>query len=72
MVEFALSEEQEMLRELAHEFARDTVRPNAEHWENNSEFPVEAIAEAHSLGLTNLHIPAEYGGMGMGLSLIHI
>ena len=67
MVEFALSEEQEMLRELAHEFARDTVRPNAEHWENNSEFPVEAIAEAHSLGLTNLHIPAEYGGMGMGM-----
>ena len=67
MVEFALSEEQEMLRELAHEFARDTVRPNAEHWENNSEFPVVAIAEAHSLGLTNLHIPAEYGGMGMGI-----
>ena len=39
MVEFILSEEQEMLRELAHEFARDTVRPNAEHWDANSEFP---------------------------------
>ena len=61
MVEFALSEEQEMLRELAHEFARDIVRPNAEHWDANSEFPIEAISEAHSLGLTNLH-----------LSLIHI
>ena len=65
MVEFALSEEQEMLRELAHEFARDIVRPNAEHWDDKSEFPTEAIAEAHALGLTNLHIPAEYGGMGM-------
>ena len=67
MVEFALSEEQEMLRELAHEFARDIVRPNAEHWDDKSEFPTEAIAEAHALGLTNLHIPAEYGGMGMGI-----
>ena len=67
MVEFGLSEEQEMLRELAHEFARDTVRPNAEHWDTNSEFPIEAISEAHALGLTNLHIPAEYGGMGMGI-----
>ena len=67
MVEFALSEEQEMLRELAHEFARDIVRPNAEHWDAKSEFPTEAIAEAHALGLTNLHIPSEYGGMGMGI-----
>ena len=56
-----------MLRELAHEFARDIVRPNAEHWDDKSEFPTEAIAEAHALGLTNLHIPAEYGGMGMGI-----
>ncbi|MDP6885563.1 MAG: acyl-CoA dehydrogenase family protein [Candidatus Thalassarchaeaceae archaeon] len=67
MADFALSEEQEMLRELAHEFARDSVRPHAEHWDTNSEFPIEAITEAHSLGLTNLHIPAEYGGMGMGI-----
>ena len=68
MADFGLSEEQEMLRELAHEFARDSVRPHAEHWDLENEFPLEAIAEAHALGLTNLHIPAEYGGMGMGIS----
>ena len=28
------------------------------------EFPLDTIAEAHSLGLTNLHIPEEYGGEG--------
>tara|TARA_B100001996_G_scaffold322884_1_gene267853 strand:+ start:13 stop:1080 length:1068 start_codon:yes stop_codon:yes gene_type:complete len=38
----------------------------AEHWDENSEFPMEAIAEAHELGLMNLHIPEEYGGMGFG------
>jgi len=68
MADFRLSEEQEMLRELAHEFSRNSVRPHAEHWDTNNEFPLDAISEAHSLGLTNLHIPTEYGGMGMGIS----
>jgi len=68
MADFRLSEEQEMLRELAHEFSRDSVRPHAEHWDTNNEFPLDAISEAHSLGLTNLHIPSEFGGMGMGIS----
>ena len=66
MVDFTLSEEQLMLQELAHEFAMDNVRPNAEHWDANSEFPIEAIKIAHELGLMNLHIPEAYGGMGMG------
>ena len=66
MVDFTLSEEQQMLQELAHEFATDNVRPPAEHWDENSEFPMEAIKVAHELGLMTLHIPAAYGGMGMG------
>ena len=66
MVDFTLSEEQQMLQELAHEFATDNVRPHAEHWDANSEFPMEAIQVAHELGLMNLHIPEAYGGMGMG------
>tara|TARA_B100001996_G_C18635263_1_gene583444 strand:+ start:229 stop:1377 length:1149 start_codon:yes stop_codon:yes gene_type:complete len=66
MVDFTLSEEQQMLRELANEFATENVRPMAEHWDENSEFPMEAIEAAHELGLMNLHIPEAYGGMGMG------
>ena len=66
MVDFTLSEEQQMLQELAREFATENVRPMAEHWDAESEFPMEAIAAAHELGLMNLHIPEAYGGMGMG------
>ncbi len=66
MVDFTLSEEQQMLRELANEFATENVRPMAEHWDENSEFPMEAIEAAHELGLMNLHVPEAYGGMGMG------
>ena len=67
MVNFQLDEMQEMLRELAHEFAIDEIRPNAEHWDANSEYPREAIQAAHEMGLLNLHIPEDYGGPGLGL-----
>jgi acyl-CoA dehydrogenase len=67
MVNFQLDEMQEMLRELAHEFAVDEIRPNAEHWDTNSQYPKEAIQAAHEMGLLNLHIPEDYGGPGLGL-----
>ena len=66
MVDFTLSEEQQMLQELAREFATENIRPMAEHWDSESEFPMDAIAAAHELGLMNLHIPEAYGGSGMG------
>ena len=67
MVDFQLDEMQEMLRELAHEFAVDEIRPNAEHWDLNSEYPKDAINAAHEMGLLNLHISEDYGGPGLGI-----
>ena len=66
MVNFQLDEMQEMLRELAQEFAIEEIRPNAEHWDEQSIYPKEAIMKAHEMGLLNLHIPEEYGGPGLG------
>ena len=66
MVDFQLDEMQQMLRELAHEFAVDEIRPNAEHWDLTSEYPKDAINSAHEMGLLNLHIPEIYGGAGLG------
>ena len=51
MVNFVLDEMQEMLKELAHEFARDEIRPYAEHWDLNSEYPKDTILAAHEMGL---------------------
>ena len=65
MVDFQLDEMQEMLRELAHQFALEEIRPNAEHWDLNSEYPKDAIKAAHEMGLLNLHISEEYGGPGL-------
>jgi len=66
MVNFQLDEMQEMLKELAHEFAVEEIRPHAEHWDEASIYPLEAIRAAHESGLLNLHIPEAYGGPGLG------
>jgi len=66
MVALDLDEMQQMLQELAHQFALDEIRPNAEHWDKESEYPLQAIKAADELGLLNLHIPEAYGGAGLG------
>lgn len=56
-----------MLRDLAHDFAAEHIRPKSEEWDQSSEYPMDAIAAAHEAGLMNLHVPEAYGGMGMGV-----
>ena len=65
MVEFDLSEEQEMLAELARDFADQELIPNAEHWDKNGIFSEESINKARELGLLNCTIPVDYGGLGL-------
>ena len=38
MVDFQLDEMQAMLKELAHEFAQDEIRPHAEHWDETAHY----------------------------------
>ena len=66
MVDFALSEEQLMLQELARDFANEEIKPNAGRWDKDSEFPRDAIRKASDNGLLTLKIPEKYGGGGMG------
>src|SRR5919206_2468714 len=65
-VSFALTDEQKALRELAREFAVKEIRPRAAEYDEHSTHPVDVIAKAHELGLMNLHVPEEYGGLGLG------
>jgi acyl-CoA dehydrogenase len=67
MVDFALSEEQQQLRALAHEFAEKEIVPRAAHHDATGEFPREICRKAWELGLMNTHIPEAYGGPGLGV-----
>ena len=65
-VSFALTDEQKALRELAHEFSAKEIRPKEAEYDEKMQHPVEVIEKAHELGLMNLHVPEEYGGLGLG------
>jgi acyl-CoA dehydrogenase len=67
MIDFRPSEEQNQFRDLAREFARKEIIPKAQHHDETGEYPMEICRKAWELGLMNTHIPAEYGGLGLGV-----
>jgi acyl-CoA dehydrogenase len=64
-ISFALTEEQRGLRAMAREFAEKEIRPVAAEHDVHMRHPAEVIAKAHELGLMNVHVPEEYGGLGL-------
>ena len=51
-LDFSLTQEQEAIKQLAHEFAEKEIRPVAAHHDETEEFPYEVVKKAHRLGLT--------------------
>ena len=66
MIGYELTETQKMYQDTARNFARDHIRPVAEHHDHTGEFPWEVLRKAHELGLLSSMIPEEYGGTGLG------
>jgi acyl-CoA dehydrogenase len=66
MVDFTLTDEQKALREMAHDFAANEIRPVAWDYDKDGTWPQELIEKAWELGLMNTHIEEEYGGPGAG------
>src|SRR5688500_15531036 len=64
-ISFELTDEQKALRGLAREFAEKEIRPNAAEYDEHQTHPADVIAKAHELGLMNVHVPEEYGGLGL-------
>jgi acyl-CoA dehydrogenase len=65
VVDFTLTDEQQSMRELAHEFAEKEIRPVAWEYDRDATWPQDIIDKAWELGLMNIHLPAEYGGPGL-------
>jgi alkylation response protein AidB-like acyl-CoA dehydrogenase len=64
-LDFSLTQEQEEIRQLAHEFAEKEIRPVAARYDESEDFPYDVVRKAHSVGLTPAaFIPEEYGGQG--------
>lgn len=61
---FDLSADLKMLQELACDFTLKEITPKAEHYDRTGEWPWKIFHKAREVGLVNLNIPEEYGGMG--------
>src|SRR6478735_8109000 len=65
MVDFTLTDEQNALREMAHDFAEKEIRPVAWEYDRDGTWPQKVIDKAHEVGLMNTHVAEEYGGPGL-------
>ncbi|MCX6146330.1 MAG: acyl-CoA dehydrogenase family protein [Candidatus Kapabacteria bacterium] len=64
-MDFLLTEDQLMLREMVRKFAKEKIEPVASDNERNHRFPKDIIKEAGELGLMGIAYPDTYGGAGM-------
>ena len=63
---FALSTETQALVETAERFTKDEIIPKAAYYDTTGDYPWDIVQKAHATGLMNLHVPQEYGGLGIG------
>jgi len=66
MMEFELTEEQQMLRDAVREFVNAEVKPIARDIDENEEIPRTLIDKIADLGFLGAVFPEEYGGGGFG------
>ncbi|MEM9689302.1 MAG: acyl-CoA dehydrogenase family protein [Pseudomonadota bacterium] len=64
-MQFALTEDQEMIRDAARDFAQNEIAPVAAQFDQSGEFPIDTIAKAGELGFMGVEVPEEYGGAGL-------
>jgi len=62
---FELSEEQIMFRDMARRFAKQEMLPTLKDYERQRKVNYDVIKKMASLGLIGAHIPQEYGGLGL-------
>jgi len=66
-MDYLLTEEQKMVKDLAKQIAEEKIKPVAAEYDEKEEFPwdiVKIIAESDLFGV---YIPEQYGGMGGGV-----
>jgi butyryl-CoA dehydrogenase len=63
-MQFILSNEDLMMRDLFRKFTENEVEPIAAEVDENEEFPVETVKKMTKLGMLGIPYPREYGGAG--------
>lgn len=64
-MDFALSEEQEAIFDMARDFGQSEIAPHARAWEEAGSIPKELWRKVAELGFGGLYVSEEYGGSGL-------
>ena len=65
-MDYLLTEEQQMLQDLAREIATERIKPIRAKLDEEEIFPTEIIKDLAQADLCGTIIPEEYGGLGLG------
>lgn len=61
---FQLTKEQQMVREMVRDFAKNEIAPKAHEVDQSAVFPIDTFKKIGELGLLGIPFPEEYGGAG--------
>ncbi|WP_424979515.1 acyl-CoA dehydrogenase family protein [Leisingera sp. S232] len=64
-MDFALSEEQQAIFDMAHAFGQDNIAPQSRDWEKAGTIPKTLWPQLADLGFGGLYVSEEYGGSGL-------
>jgi len=62
---FNFSEEHDMIRQAARDFAQNEIAPIAVEFDESGEFPIETIRKMGRMGFMGIEVPEVYGGAEM-------
>ncbi|UOA26902.1 acyl-CoA dehydrogenase family protein [Pseudosulfitobacter sp. DSM 107133] len=65
-MDFALTEEQSAIFDMAYAFGQDNIAPHARDWEAQGTIPKELWPQVGELGFGGLYVSEESGGAGLG------
>ncbi|MDO9524372.1 MAG: acyl-CoA dehydrogenase family protein [Gemmobacter sp.] len=64
-MDFALSEEQQAIFDMAHAFGQDHIAPFARDWEKAGTIPKDLWPKVAELGLGGIYVSDDFGGSGL-------
>jgi alkylation response protein AidB-like acyl-CoA dehydrogenase len=65
MIDFELTDEQQLIRETARDFADNEIAPRARENDREGKFDTEMVAKLGEMGFLGPILPEEYGGRGI-------
>jgi alkylation response protein AidB-like acyl-CoA dehydrogenase len=64
--QFALTDDQLAIQDMARRFTADRITPHAAEWDEKHIFPRDTIKAAAQLGFAAIYVSEESGGIGLG------